>query len=112
MELIKLKYKYTLQSGLFYECDITDKLNEITERTNSFIICNKGLEYIYRIQYNNISIGDFICDRDPHNLCNNVVKFTLYTGNLEFINPRLSNHTINKIYSYLKSLENNICFNK
>lgn len=112
MEIIKLKYKQTIKARMLYECEITDNLNKIVGYKNEFTICNQGLEYIYRIYYGNISIGDFMCDRDSGYLYNNLIKISMYPANFEYTSPKLSNSTINEIYRYLKSLENKICFTR
>lgn len=113
MEIIKLNYKRHCNAGSYYTCEITDKLNEIVGVDDNFLICNNSSQGIYRIHYNNISIGDLLCIREnEERLYDNVSKFTLYTGNLEYIKPRISNKVINQIYSYLNSLENNVSLYK
>lgn len=112
MELIKLNFKHSSEAGSYYTCELTDKLNEIVGMNDKFLICNKTFQYIYRIQYNNISIGDLLCITDNRNSCNIVTKFTPYISNLDFINPKIPNNIINQVYRYLKSLEGNIYFNR
>lgn len=112
MELIKLNFKNMLDCGILYTCEITDKLNEILGEDNKFLICNKRKEYIYRVHYGNISIGDLMCNTTDSDIYNNVVKFTLYMGNIDYIEPALSNSVINEIYKYLNSLVDKVCFNK
>ena len=111
MELIKLYINRLSQSGSYYKCEITDELEKIVEQ-GEFLLCNKRGEYIYRIHYNDISIGDLMCDTNITSQYNNITKFTFYAGNLEYLNDVLSNNAINGIYKYLKSLENNVCFDK
>lgn len=109
IELIKLYAKRMSEGGTYYKCEITDELNKIV-KDDKFLLCNKRGEYIYRIHYNNISIGDLMCDTTSTSMYNNMTKFTFYAGNLEYLNDVLSNSAINEIYKYLKSLENNVYF--
>ena len=105
-KLISFKYIKAKCSGNIYKCEITEKIKEITCLDKEFVICANRNEAIFRIEYNGISICGVVLNRTQ-----SIVRFTIrdismYMGNIHLL-PEFNNSIINKIYKYLKELQDN-----
>lgn len=110
-DLIKLKrVGKRNELCIVYECDITKDLKELTELNGRFVLVSNMTESIARIEYNSISIGDILLKRKENGRAIFEIKYTsLYMGNFYLI-PEFTNSIINKVYKYLKGLqEDKIC---
>lgn len=103
MDIIKLHYVEKRNgAGNLYECLLTDELNCLFDKKNSFKLCKNSAEPILRLEYNGKGIGD-LSGKSIIGSKVEITKCNLYLGSLSTISELSSVSNTNKLYRTLNN---------